>query len=178
MSIGEQRMDRLNSIEELQALRERMSRGPESDLPVIVISAGTCGQASGANDLIRIAKREILARRTDRRPLSSGSRVVTGSVRRSLRCWWNRRAVLTPGLGIKEMVPRGARRRAAAKFSGPPVARSRDPPPRTKQEDIAFFRKQTRTILSRNRMVDPMFLTLHQGRRLLGAGQGAVERRC
>ena len=27
----------------------------------VVISAGTCGQASGANDLIRIAKREILA---------------------------------------------------------------------------------------------------------------------
>jgi len=30
-------------------------------IPTIVISAGTCGQASGANDLIRIAKRELIA---------------------------------------------------------------------------------------------------------------------
>ena len=36
------------------------ARDPAS--PTIVISAGTCGQASGANDLIRVAKREILDR--------------------------------------------------------------------------------------------------------------------
>jgi len=54
-------MERLNSIEQLQALEQRMSADRDPNLPVIVISAGTCGQASGANDLIRIAKREILA---------------------------------------------------------------------------------------------------------------------
>ena len=54
-------MERLKSIEELQALRERMVADRKPNLPVIVITAGTCGQASGANDLIRIAKREILA---------------------------------------------------------------------------------------------------------------------
>jgi NADH-quinone oxidoreductase subunit F len=32
-------------------------------IPTIIIPAGTCGQASGANDLIRVAKREILAKR-------------------------------------------------------------------------------------------------------------------
>jgi hypothetical protein len=54
-------MERLNSIEQLQALEQRMSADRDPNLPVIVISAGTCGQASGANDLIRIAKREICA---------------------------------------------------------------------------------------------------------------------
>src|SRR5450755_4384628 len=54
-------MERLNSIEELRALEERMIADRNPYLPVIVISAGTCGQASGVNDLIRIAKREILA---------------------------------------------------------------------------------------------------------------------
>jgi len=54
-------MERLNSIEELRALEERIIADRNPYLPVIVISAGTCGQASGVNDLIRIAKREILA---------------------------------------------------------------------------------------------------------------------
>ena len=38
----------------------------DPSIPVIVISAGTCGQASGANDLIRVAKRELLAGLADR----------------------------------------------------------------------------------------------------------------
>src|ERR1051326_8579617 len=54
-------MERLNSIKDLQTLADRMAADRRPDVPVIVITAGTCGQASGANDLIRIAKREILA---------------------------------------------------------------------------------------------------------------------
>ncbi len=47
------------SIQEFGRLQERLG-GPNPNVPTIVIPAGTCGQASGANDLIRIAKRELL----------------------------------------------------------------------------------------------------------------------
>src|SRR5512142_1902891 len=55
-------MDKLTSLDSFNALRHRLIDDHDPRAPVIVISAGTCGQASGANDLIRVAKREILAR--------------------------------------------------------------------------------------------------------------------
>ena len=56
-------MDRLRSIDEFHSLCERLhlDRGA-AELPTLVIPAGTCGQASGANDLIRITKRTLLER--------------------------------------------------------------------------------------------------------------------
>ena len=53
-------MQRLNSIKQFKDLRERMVSARDPKIPTIVISAGTCGQASGANDLIRVSKRELL----------------------------------------------------------------------------------------------------------------------
>src|SRR5512147_761980 len=55
-------MERLESIADFRALEKRIQTDRDPSIPVIVIPAGTCGQASGANDLIRIAKREILAK--------------------------------------------------------------------------------------------------------------------
>ena len=55
-------MERLPSIDSLLAMQKRFASQRDPDRPTIVIPAGTCGQASGANDLIRIAKREILER--------------------------------------------------------------------------------------------------------------------
>ena len=53
-------MRRQTSIGELEALRDLIVGDRPEIGPTIVINAGTCGQASGANDLIRAAKREIL----------------------------------------------------------------------------------------------------------------------
>jgi NADH:ubiquinone oxidoreductase subunit F (NADH-binding)/(2Fe-2S) ferredoxin len=53
-------MERLKSFKDLDALRERLTSIRDTSIPTIVITAGTCGQASGANDLIRISKRELL----------------------------------------------------------------------------------------------------------------------
>jgi NADH-quinone oxidoreductase subunit F len=53
-------MERINSIADFTALQARLMKRRQTPHPAIVISAGTCGQASGANDLIRIAKRELL----------------------------------------------------------------------------------------------------------------------
>jgi len=53
-------METLKSVEDLKILQERLITGLDTHMPTIVISAGTCGQASGANDLIRVTKRELL----------------------------------------------------------------------------------------------------------------------
>ena len=55
-------MDKLASTTDLKDLQARLQADRDPALPTIVIPAGTCGQASGANDLIRVTKRELLAR--------------------------------------------------------------------------------------------------------------------
>ena len=148
-------MERLNSIEQLRALAARITADRDPQIPVIVISAGTCGQASGANDLIRIAKREILANGlADRIALR-----VTGC---HGFCQAEPSAVIEPDgtfypkLGIKEMA------RVVHAVGHGEVAQDllwRDPGTRRrvqKQSDIPFFRAQTRTILASNQKVDPI----------------------
>jgi len=53
-------MHRFNSVEEFASFRHSIISEPRFNVPCLVISAGTCGQASGANDIIRITKRHIL----------------------------------------------------------------------------------------------------------------------
>ena len=53
-------MQRISSIEEFISFRKLILNEPPDNIPTLVISAGTCGQASGANDIMRIAKRYIL----------------------------------------------------------------------------------------------------------------------
>ncbi|UCG86267.1 MAG: (2Fe-2S) ferredoxin domain-containing protein, partial [Gemmatimonadota bacterium] len=55
-------MEKLKSIAEFKAVKDRLTDDSQRGKPTIVISAGTCGQASGASDLIRLAKRELLSR--------------------------------------------------------------------------------------------------------------------
>jgi NADH-quinone oxidoreductase subunit F len=55
-------MMRLHSVDEFADFRQRViyEREMEERRPCLVVSAGTCGQASGANDVIRIIKRHVL----------------------------------------------------------------------------------------------------------------------
>jgi hypothetical protein len=53
-------MKKLASTDEFYSLKQRLLLNQDLEKPTVVISAGTCGQASGANELIRVAKREIL----------------------------------------------------------------------------------------------------------------------
>jgi NADH:ubiquinone oxidoreductase subunit F (NADH-binding) len=55
-------MKKSSSIEEFKAFAKELSQPRGNTGRTIVIPAGTCSQASGANDLIRIAKRELLGR--------------------------------------------------------------------------------------------------------------------
>ena len=57
------------SVEEFGVLRQRIlaDRKSRPARPTLVLSAGICGQASGANDLMRVVKRHLLSRNlTDR----------------------------------------------------------------------------------------------------------------
>ncbi len=56
-------METLKTIDNFMAFQSRLVTNQNPTIPTLIISAGTCGQASGANDLIRIAKREILRKK-------------------------------------------------------------------------------------------------------------------
>jgi len=53
-------MKKIRSLEEFKSFRQSVLNGSENDIPCLIISAGTCGQASGANDIMRMSKRYIL----------------------------------------------------------------------------------------------------------------------
>ena len=55
-------MVQMKSLEEFQNFRDLIISKPDQGKPCIILSAGTCGQASGANDIMRILKRQILER--------------------------------------------------------------------------------------------------------------------
>jgi NADH:ubiquinone oxidoreductase subunit F (NADH-binding)/(2Fe-2S) ferredoxin len=148
-------MERLESCEQFKELQARIIADRDPQIPVVVMPAGTCGQASGANDLIRIAKREILAQ-----GLAEKVRLrITG-------CHGFCQAepsVLTepdgtfyPRLGI------GAMTRIVDAISRGQVVEDllwRDPKTRKRiqrQSDIPFFQSQRRTLLARNEKVDPI----------------------
>ncbi len=148
-------MEKLNSIEEFASLQHRIRTDRDPDLPTIVVSAGTCGQASGANDLIRVAKREILAH-----ALAEKLRLrITGChgfCQMEPSVVVEPRGTFYPRLGIKEMV-----RVVKAVAQGEVLEDLLWKNPKTRKRvelmsDIPFFGSQLRNILSRNQMVDPI----------------------
>ena len=164
-------MDRLPSIEDFHALERRITADRNPDLPVIVIPAGTCGQASGANDLIRIAKREILARDLAGKV---GLRITgcQGFCQAEPSVLIEPEGIFYPRLGIQNM-PRVVEAASRAEVLTDllwtdPKTRKRVP----RQSDIPFFQRQTRTILARNEKVDPIRIYDY----LENGGYGALVR--
>ncbi len=148
-------MDMLSSIADFKALRERIVADRDPSIPVIVIPAGTCGQASGANDLIRIAKREILETGLADR-ISLRITGCHGFCQAEPSVLIEPDRTFYPKLGIKEMA-----RIVEAVGRGEVLEELLWQDPGTgrrvrRQSDIPFFRGQTRTILSRNEKVDPI----------------------
>jgi NADH-quinone oxidoreductase subunit F len=148
-------MERLRSILAFKELQERMTADRDPSIPTIVIPAGTCGQASGANDLIRVAKRELLARElTEKVQLR-----ITGchgfcEMEPSLLI--EPRGIFYPKVGSNDMV------RIVEAVAGGEVLKDLlfvEPEtgvPVKKKSDIPFFKRQVRTILARNEKVDPI----------------------
>jgi NADH:ubiquinone oxidoreductase subunit F (NADH-binding)/(2Fe-2S) ferredoxin/Pyruvate/2-oxoacid:ferredoxin oxidoreductase delta subunit len=148
-------MERLESCRDFKELQARIIADRDPQIPVVVIPAGTCGQASGANDLIRIAKREILSQ-----GLAEKIRLrVTGChgfCQAEPSVLIEPEGTFYPRLGIKQMT------RVMQAVSQGQVVEDllwRDPKSRKRirrQSDIPFFQSQRRTLLGSNEKVDPI----------------------
>jgi NADH-quinone oxidoreductase subunit F len=148
-------MNKLTSLDDLKLLHERLRASLDPPHPTIVVPAGTCGQASGANDLIRIAKRELLAGNLAER-IKLRITGCTGF------CQMEPSVLIEPaGTFYPRLKPQDMVRVVAAVAKGEVVQELLFSDPLSgqrieKQNDIPFFRKQVRTILSRNEKVDPI----------------------
>ena len=147
--------ERLKSIDAFKELQERMIADRDPNIPTIIIPAGTCGQASGANDLIRVTKREVLAGQLAEKVKLR----ITGchgfcEMEPSLLI--EPRGTFYPKVGpndmvrIVEAVARGEVLEDLL-FNEPETGA-----PVEKKIDIPFFKRQVRTILARNEKVDPI----------------------
>jgi NADH-quinone oxidoreductase subunit F len=146
---------RLNSIEEFLGLRDRLRADQDPTIPTIVIPAGTCGQASGANDLIRVAKRELLTRKlADQIHLCITG--CHGFCETEPCVVVEPRGTYYPRVGVEEMerIIRALSRGKVCEelFYVDPDFRERI----EKKKDIPFFRQQGRTLLSRGERIDPI----------------------
>ena len=148
-------MRMLRSIDELRALHDRLIADHDASIPTIVIPAGTCCQASGANDLIRLAKRELLRRKL----LENVHLRITGChgfCEMEPSVLVEPRGTFYPKVAAKDMfriVEAVARGEVVEDLlfvdprSGKPIER---------ETDIPFFKGQVRTILSQNEKIDPI----------------------
>ena len=147
-------MERLNSIKHFKVLQNHLLSKRNSNIPTIVIPAGTCGQASGANDLIRATKQELL-----KKELAEKIRLrITGC---HGFCEMEPSLLVEPSRTFYPKVnPAEMPRIIKAVAQGEVIedllfTDSESSQPVRKQDDLPFFKKQTRTILSRNEKVEP-----------------------
>jgi len=150
-------MKKLASLDELIGFRQRIlnEQTLEDKKPILVISAGTCGQASGANDIIRITKKYIIEK-------NLGERVslrVTGC---QGFCEIEPFILVEPGKHLyPKLTMENVPRVIEAVVNGEVCEDLIYTDPRsgkkyTSQDEIPFFKKQTRTIMSSNEKLDPI----------------------
>lgn len=150
-------MEKLTSTTDFYSLKSRILDNRKLDVPVIVIPAGTCGQASGANDLIRIAKREILAKQLTAK-VQLRITGCHGFCEMEPSVLIEPRGTFYPKVKIENMA------RIVAAVSQDEVLEDllyfdqKTEKPIERQSDIPFFKKQVRTLLSRNEKGDPIRL--------------------
>lgn len=148
-------MRRSFSLEEFKRLRKKITEKEYSDKPCIVISAGTCGQASGSNDIIRITKRYILQNNLQ----DKISLRVTGCLG---FCEMYPFIIVEPGgnfypkLQMKDVpsiIDAAVQKNIVEKLL---YVDSSDNKRYISKSDIPFFKNQTRTLLGKNEKTDPI----------------------
>ena len=168
-------MARLNSIDCFKTFQVDLQDQRDRRAPTIVIPAGTCGRASGAENLIRTTQQEIRDK-----GLTEKIRLrVTGC---HGFCEMEPSVLVEPA---RTFYPRVAAedmvRIVAAAAEGKVVEdllfvdSDTDCLVRT-QEELPFFKKQVRTILSRNEKVDPVRIETYVGNGGYSSVVGALER--
>jgi NADH-quinone oxidoreductase subunit F len=150
-------MRKLSSVDELRDFRQRVidERKTHYEGPTLVVCAGTGGQASGANDVLRVIKRCIVEQGLqDKIALR-----ITGC---QGFCEMDPFIVVEPGQHLyprlrMEDIPQVIRSAVDGVVDETLVYRESG---REKcyhcQTDIPFFKKQTRTILGYNQRLDPI----------------------
>jgi NADH-quinone oxidoreductase subunit F len=150
-------MRKLKSLDDLIGFRDRVSgeKRLKAEIPTLVVSAGTCGQASGANDIMRIVKRCILEQ-------NLGDRIELRITGCHGFCQVEPFILVEPGLQLYPQLRMEDVPRVIEAVLGGYVEEDliyTEPQVGTKflcQSDIPFFKKQTRTILGYNQMLDPI----------------------
>ena len=146
-------MTRISSVEDFINFRQLILDEPEEDRPCLVISAGTCGQASGANDIIRITKRHILEQDLH----DQISLRITGCLG---NCEMEPFMLVEPGNTIypkpeMEDVKRIIDASIEGNIIEEMVYRENGGQKRYhSMQEIPFFKNQTRTILGKNQKLD------------------------
>ncbi len=150
-------MKRMTSVEAFSSFRQRVLKEStmEPAKPCLVISAGTCGQASGSNDVMRIIKRQIIERHLQ----ETISLRITGC---QGFCEMDPSIVVEPGNHPypkvnMEDVPRIIDSALAGEVVEELLYKEKHSNKCYHcQDEIPFFKKQTRTILGENQKIDPI----------------------
>ncbi len=164
-------MKQVSSIEDLIDFRKLIMTQDEEQIPCLVLCAGTGGQASGSNDIMRIIKRHIIEHNLhDKIALR-----VTGCLG---FCEMDPFIIVEPGNQVypkleMEDVPLII----DAAVRGKVIEEKLYKEPESivnyrSQEEIPFFKNQTRTILGKNQMVDPIRIYNY----IMGDGYAAFEK--
>ncbi|MDQ1265120.1 MAG: NADH-quinone oxidoreductase subunit, partial [Bacteroidota bacterium] len=150
-------MNRIETLDDFVLFRHRVltEKKVKYEKPTLVVCAGTGGQASGANDVIRVIKKYILSRslqeRIDLR--------ITGC---QGFCEMDPFILVEPGAQLypklkMEDVPKVIEAALSGYVDQGLIYKE---PHRHQayqcQSDIPFFKKQTRTILGKNQKIDPI----------------------
>ncbi|MBN2020660.1 MAG: FAD-dependent oxidoreductase [Sedimentisphaerales bacterium] len=168
-------MKKLTSLDSFNALQERLRKQSDAGVTTIVVPAGTCGIASGADELIREAQRVILTGK------------LAGKVRLRITgchgfCQMEPSVLVEPMRTFYPRVnPKDMGRIVEAAARGE-VLRDLLPinpctgQPIKKQDDIGFFSKQVRGVLSGNEKVDPTRIEGYIGQGGYGALAAVLSR--
>jgi NADH:ubiquinone oxidoreductase subunit F (NADH-binding)/(2Fe-2S) ferredoxin/NAD-dependent dihydropyrimidine dehydrogenase PreA subunit len=148
-------MKPLRSTTAFNALYERLVARLDPDAPTIVIPASTCSQASGANDIIRVAKKELLARGLAE-CINLRITGCHGFCQMEPNVLIEPSGTFYPRVGVQAMA-----RIVEAVATGEVIEELLYADPSSgkrieKAVDIPFFSKQVRTILGQNEKVDPI----------------------
>ncbi len=152
-------MKKLSSVKQLAEFRRGIigSREAQDDKPTLVVCAGTGGQASGANDIIRMIKRYMLEKELQDRVRLR----ITGC---QGFCEMDPFILVQPGKHLypklkMDDVPRVVDAAVAGEIIEDLLYKEPLKVTRYRcQDDIPFFKGQTRTILGNNERLDPIRL--------------------
>jgi len=153
-------VQRLESVASLESLREPLVAQRRAERPTIVIPAGTCGRASGAERLIDAAKDALGAGRQNVRLRVTGCHGF---------CQMEPSVLVEPSRTFyPNVAPEDMRRIVAAAERGETLDDLLFQDPDTGravrcQDDLPFYAKQVRTLLSWNEQVDPTDIETYIG---------------